>query len=168
MSSLSARGSPRQSGLPGLWRKSGRKMKTYVPKISEHQKKWYLYDASDQILGRLASEIAKKLRGKDNPLFTPHLDMGHYVIVVNAEKVKLSGQKSSTKAYYHHTGYPGGLRKISFEKMIKEKPDRVIAHAVKGMLPHNRLGRKLLKKLHVYRGREHPHQAQEPERVQSN
>lgn len=140
-------------------------MKTYIPKISEHQKKWLLYDASGQILGRLASEIAKRLRGKDNPLFTPHLDMGHYVVVVNAERVRLSGEKSSVKAYYHHTGYPGGLRRTSFEKMIKEKPERVIEHAVKGMLPHNRLGRKLFGKLHVYRGPEHPHRAQKPEKV---
>ncbi len=140
-------------------------MRTYVPKTGEHQKKWLLYDASGQILGRLASEIAKVLRGKSNPLFTPHLDMGHYVIVVNAEKVKLSGQKSTAKSYYHHTGYPGGLRRVSFEKMIREKPERVIEHAVKGMLPHNRLSRRLLRKLFVYRGPEHPHQAQKAEKV---
>ncbi|KPJ68619.1 50S ribosomal protein L13 [candidate division WOR-1 bacterium DG_54_3] len=138
-------------------------MKTYTPKPGELKKKWYLVDAKDKVLGRLASEVAKILRGKNKPQFTPHLDLGDFVVVINADKVVLTGKKEKTKTYYHHTGYPGGLKAVSFSKFIREKPEELFTHAVKGMLPHNRLGTKILSKLFVYRGEEHPHQAQKPE-----
>jgi large subunit ribosomal protein L13 len=141
-------------------------MKTYVPKKEEMQKKWYLVDAKGKILGRTASKIASLLLGKNNPLFTPHLDSGDYVIVVNAEKVVLSGKKEETKSYYWHTHYPAGLRSVVFSKWMKENPEDVLQNAVKGMLPHNRLGRKLLSKLYVYQGEKHPHQAQKPEKLE--
>ena len=135
-------------------------MKTFVPQPSEHNRKWYLIDASDKVLGRLASEIAKKIRGKDNPLFTPYFDMGASVVVINAEKVRLTGKKKQMKRYYWHTGYPGGLKSESVERMLATHPERVIQNAVKGMLPKNRLGRKLNKRLFIYAGSKHPHQAQ--------
>ncbi|OQX90707.1 MAG: 50S ribosomal protein L13 [candidate division Zixibacteria bacterium 4484_95] len=135
-------------------------MKTFVPQPSEHNRKWYLIDASDKVLGRLASEIAKKIRGKDNPLFTPYFDMGASVVVINAEKVRLTGKKKQMKKYYWHTGYPGGLKSESVERMLATHPERVIQNAVKGMLPKNRLGRKLNKRLFIYAGSKHPHQAQ--------
>lgn len=138
-------------------------MKTFVPQPSEHDRKWYLVDADSKVLGRLASEIAKKIRGKDNPLFTPYFDMGASVVVINAEKVRLTGKKNQLKTYYWHTGYPGGLKSESFERMLATHPERVIQSAVKGMLPKNRLGRKLNKRLFVYAGSKHPHQAQVPE-----
>jgi large subunit ribosomal protein L13 len=138
-------------------------MKTHTPKPSEVDKKWYLIDARGKVLGRLASEVAKILRGKNKPQFTPHLDLGDFVVVINADKVILTGKKEEIKTYYHHTGYPGGLRAIPFAKYKKEKPEELFTHAVKGMLPHNRLGRKNLSKLFVYRGERHPHQAQKPE-----
>ncbi len=140
-------------------------MKTYVPKIDEVSKKWYLVDARGKVLGRLATQIAKTLRGKNKPQFTPHLDVGDFVVVINAEKVVLTGKKEKTKTYYHHTGYPGGLRAVSFSDYIKTKPEELFTQAVKGMLPHNRLGRKILSKLFVYRGEKHPHQAQKPEPI---
>ncbi|KPL04260.1 MAG: 50S ribosomal protein L13 [candidate division Zixibacteria bacterium SM23_73_2] len=139
-------------------------MKTYVPKMSEVKRQWYLVDAQDKILGRLATEIAKILRGKTKPEFTPHLDLGDYVVVINAGKVILfSDKKEKQKTYYHHSGYPGGLKKIAFAKMKKEKPEQIIRDAVSGMLPHNRLGRKIISKLFVYMGGDHPHQAQKPQ-----
>jgi large subunit ribosomal protein L13 len=138
-------------------------MKTFVPQPSEHDRKWYLVDANGKVLGRLASEIAKKIRGKANPLFTPYFDMGASVVVINAEKVRLTGKKNQLKTYYWHTGYPGGLKAESVERMLATHPERVIQSAVKGMLPKNRLGRKLNKRLFVYAGSKHPHQAQEPE-----
>ena len=138
-------------------------MKTFVPRPSEHNRKWYLIDASGKILGRLASEIAKKIRGKDNPLFTPYFDMGASVVVINAEKVRLTGKKYQLKTYYWHTGYPRGLKSVSFERMLATHPERVIQRAVRGMLPKNRLGRKLNRRLFVYAGPKHPHQSQNPE-----
>lgn len=122
-----------------------------------------MIDAEGKVLGRLASEIAKILRGKHKPHYSPHLDTGDHVVVINAEKIKVTGKKSSQKVYYHHTGYPGGLRSVSYAKLLQERPERVLEHAVKGMLPHNRLGRKMFKKLRVYAGSDHPHQAQRPE-----
>jgi len=137
--------------------------KTYMAKADEVERKWYIIDASGKTLGRMASEIARILRGKHKPIYTPHIDTGDYVIVVNAEKVKVTGKKRQNKIYYHHTGYPGGLKVISYDKLLEKKPERIIETAVKGMLPHNRLGRKMYKKLKVYAGPNHPHQAQKPE-----
>ena len=138
-------------------------MKTYVPKAGEIKKNWYVIDASGKVLGRLASRIAQILRGKHKPQFTPHLDTGDHVIVVNAEKVMLTGKKAGIKTYAHHTGYPGGLKEEKFADVLKQKPERIIEMAVKGMLPHNRLGRRLFTKLKVYAGSQHPHAAQRPE-----
>ncbi|MDH5680638.1 MAG: 50S ribosomal protein L13 [Spirochaetota bacterium] len=140
-------------------------MKTIIPKKEEVKDSWVLVDAKDQVLGRLATKIAMILRGKNSPEFTPHLPGEHGVVVINASEVKVTGRKTSDKLYYHHTGYPGGIRSISFEKVIVKKPDFPIRHAVKGMLPKNRLGRKLLGRLKIYEGAEHPHQAQKPEQV---
>jgi large subunit ribosomal protein L13 len=137
----------------------------FKPKINEIEKRWYLVDARGKVLGRLATEVAKILRGKNKPQFTPHLDVGDFVVVINAEKVILTGKKEKTKTYYHHTGYPGGLKVVPFSKFIKNKPEELFTRAVKGMLPHNRLGRKILSKLFVYRGEKHPHQAQKPELI---
>jgi len=137
--------------------------KTYMAKADEVERKWYIIDASGKTLGRMASEIARILRGKHKPIYTPHIDTGDYVVVVNAEKVKVTGKKRQNKIYYHHTGYPGGLKVISYDKLLEKKPERIIETAVKGMLPHNRLGRKMYKKLKVYTGPNHPHQAQKPE-----
>lgn len=138
-------------------------MKTFVPRPQEHQRKWFVVDAENKVLGRLASEIAKRIRGKNTPLFTPYFDMGASVVVVNADKVKVTGRKADQKQYLWHTGYPGGLKSISYEKLIAKYPERVIQKAVKGMLPKNRLGRKLNKRLFVYAGPDHPHKAQKPE-----
>lgn len=137
-------------------------MKTYTPKAGDIQQEWYVVDAAGKTVGRLAAQIATILRGKHKPVFTPHLDTGDFVIVINAEKVVLTGRKSQQKVYYRHSGYMGGLRAIPFERMIATHPERVIRYAVRGMLPHNRLGRAMLKKLKVYAGPEHPHQAQQP------
>jgi large subunit ribosomal protein L13 len=126
------------------------------------QREWFVVDAKDQILGRLASHIASILRGKTKPSFAPHYDVGDFVVVINAEKIKLSGKKEEQKTYFHHTGYPGGARFTSFREMIKAHPDRVIEGAVRLMLPKNALGRKMIKKLKVYAGESHPHQAQNP------
>lgn len=139
--------------------------KTFVPKQNRQDQKWYLIDADGQPLGRLATKIATALRGKDSPLFTPHLDMGVYIVVTNAEKVALSGKKLHLKKYYSYTGYPGGLREVTVERMLAKHPERVIEKAVKGMLPRNRLGRRLNKKLFVYAGKHHPHAAQKPEKI---
>ncbi len=137
-------------------------MKTYSPKPSEVKHEWYLVDAEGKTLGRLASEIAKVLRGKHKPIYAPHLDTGDYVIVINAEKVHVTGNKLDQKMYYRHSGYPGGLTSITLREQLKRHPTRVIRSAVKGMLPHNRLGRAMMKKLKIYGGDSHPHQAQEP------
>ena len=141
-------------------------MKTYLPKAKQVQKNWYIIDAEGKVLGRLASKIASVMRGKHKPTFTPHMDMGDNVIVVNAEKVRLTGRKTEQKVYYRHSGYPGGIKSMGFADMIKKNPEQVITIAVKGMLPHNRLGRAILKHLKVYRGPEHPHGVQKPEKLE--
>jgi large subunit ribosomal protein L13 len=137
-------------------------MKTYSAKPLEVERKWYVIDADGQILGRLASTVADILRGKIKPEYTPHVDTGDFVIIINAEKIKVSGNKETDKKYYRHTGYPGGLRSISFEDLLKKDPAKVIEKAVKGMLPHNTLGAEQFNKLKVYAGSEHPHAAQMP------
>ncbi|MDZ7833896.1 MAG: 50S ribosomal protein L13 [Desulfobacterales bacterium] len=139
---------------------------TYSAKQSDNQGKWLVVDAENAVLGRLASEVAARLRGKHNPLFTPHVDCGDFVIVINADKVKLTGRKMQQKMYYRHSGYIGGLKEINAEKLLQKRPEDVIRYAVKGMLPKNRLGRKLYKKLKVYAGSEHPHQAQQPQALE--
>ncbi|WNK21410.1 50S ribosomal protein L13 [Halomonas piscis] len=137
-------------------------MKTFSAKPQSVQRDWYVVDATDKTLGRLSTEIARRLRGKHKPEFTPHVDTGDYIVVVNAEKVQVTGNKASDKNYYRHTGYPGGLRSLSFEQMIDHAPERVIESAVKGMLPKGPLGRAMYAKLKVYAGGEHPHAAQQP------
>jgi len=136
---------------------------TYSAKQSDNPNKWFVVDAKDQVLGRLSTVIASRLRGKHNPMFTPHTDMGDWIVVINAEKVKLTGNKLNNKMYYRHSGYIGGLKEINAKKQLEKKPEELIRHSVKGMLPKNRLGRKLFKKLKVYSGPEHPHIAQSPE-----
>lgn len=138
-------------------------MKTYTVKAGEIERRWYVVDARDQVLGRLASSIATVLRGKHKPTYTPHLDVGDFVIVVNAKDVRLTGKKASQKTYFRHSGYMGGDRLIPFRRMRERHPDRIIRLAVKGMLPKNSLGRSMLRKLKVYAGPEHPHEAQQPE-----
>jgi large subunit ribosomal protein L13 len=136
--------------------------KTFVTKKEDIQREWVVVDADGQNLGRLATRIAALLRGKHKPTFTPSLDTGDYVVVINAEKVTVTGGKLEEKEYYNYSGYPGGLRITALRDQLKKHPDRVVTHAVKGMLPHNRLGRAILKKLKVYAGPEHPHRAQQP------
>ncbi|MAR14896.1 MAG: 50S ribosomal protein L13 [Candidatus Marinimicrobia bacterium] len=143
-------------------------MKTESIKSSEIVRNWYLVDAKGKTLGRLASTVAQILRGKNKVNFTPHMDMSDFIVVVNAEKVVLTGNKENSKEYWRHTGYPGGQKTVSYKKMLEIYPDRVISNAVKGMLPHNKLGRKLLKHLKVYRGDNHPHEAQNPEKLTIN
>ncbi len=138
-------------------------MRTTFAKKGDVQRKWYVVDATDKVLGRLATQIAAYLRGKHKPQFTPNVDTGDFIVVINAEKVRLTGKKLDQKIYYHHTGYPGGLRAETARQRLQRKPEEIIKDAVWGMLPKNRLGRKLFKKLKVYRGPEHPHQAQKPE-----
>jgi len=138
-------------------------MKTHIPKLNEIERRWYTVDVDGAVLGRAATRIARILRGKNKPLFTPHMDVGDYVIVLNAGKVVTTGRKEKTKTYYRHSGYPGGLRLESIVKVRQRHPEELIRHAVRGMLPKNRLGRRLLRKLHVYAGAEHPHVAQRPE-----
>jgi large subunit ribosomal protein L13 len=138
-------------------------MSTYFPKEGEIARKWYVVDASGQALGRLASRVARILMGKENPKYTPFLDTGDHVVVVNAEKVKLTGMKSEAKVYQHYTGYPGGLRTESYTRRMNRKPELAIEEAVKRMLPKSKLGRQMISKLKVYRGEKHPHQAQKPE-----
>jgi len=137
-------------------------MKTYFATSENIEHKWYVVDASDKVLGRLATQIAKYLRGKNKPEYTPHADAGDYIVVINAEKIKVTGNKAQNKVYYSHSGYPGGLKEITFEKLMDKKPTEVIERAVKGMLPKNPLGRAMLRKLKVYTGAEHPHEAQQP------
>jgi large subunit ribosomal protein L13 len=140
-------------------------MKTYSAKAETVQRDWYVVDAADKTLGRLASSIATRLRGKHKPEYTPHVDTGDYIVVVNCEKVRVTGNKASGKIYYHHTGYPGGIKDISFEKLIEKAPERVLQKAVKGMLPKGPLGREMFRKLKVYAGTEHPHAAQQPQEL---
>lgn len=141
------------------------KQKTFVLKKAdiEQPRPWHLIDADGQVLGRLATQVATLLRGKHKPTFTPFLDSGDQVVVINADKIVLTGRKLEQKVHYRHSGYPGGLREITYQRLMREHPDRVVMYAVRGMLPKNRLGRKLLKKLRVYAGPDHPHQAQKPE-----
>ena len=138
-------------------------MKTYSPKAKDIQRSWFVVDADGATLGRLASEVAHVLRGKHKPTFAPHMDGGDHVIVVNAEKIRVTGAKAEDKLYYNHSQYPGGLREVSYERMARERPERIVERAVRGMLPRNRLGRQMLKKLAVYAGPEHPHEAQQPQ-----
>ncbi len=138
---------------------------TYSAKNSDNQGKWCIIDANGAVLGRLATVVATRLRGKHNPLFTPHADIGDHVIVVNADKVVLTGRKMEQKNYYRHSGYIGGLKTINAEKLMEKKPEDIVRFAVKGMLPKNPLGRKIFKKLKVYKGEHHPHEAQQPEVV---
>ena len=141
-------------------------MKTYVAKEQEISKKWYLVDAKDRVLGRLATQIAMRLRGKHKPIFTPHADTGDFIVVINADKVSLTGRKWDKKIYYRHTGYIGGLKEISAKKLLEKKPEDILRFAVRGMLPKNSLGRRQLKKLKIYCGSEHPHQAQQLEKLE--
>ena len=137
-------------------------MKTYTVRKGDIKREWYVVDAQGKTLGRLASEIAKILRGKHKPIYVPHLDCGDYVIVVNAEKVRVTGKKLDQKFYYRHSGYPGGLKSINLRDQLQKHPTRVLEAAVRGMLPKNRLGRAMIKKLKLYAGSSHPHQAQQP------
>lgn len=141
-------------------------MKTFMAKAEDVKRKWYVVDAEGKPLGRLASEVAKILRGKHKPTYTPHVDTGDYVIVLNADKVVLTGKKLEQKYYRHHSGYPGGLKEIKYKQFLAEKPEKAVEIAVKGMLPKNSLGRAMFKKLRVYRGSEHEHQAQKPEKLE--
>jgi large subunit ribosomal protein L13 len=138
-------------------------LKTYIAKPLEVERQWFVIDATDQVLGRLASEVAAILRGKHKPTYTPNVDTGDFVIIINAEKVRLTGNKLSQKKMRHHSGYPGGLKEMDYRTVLQRKPEKAIEAAVKGMLPHNRLGAQMYRKLKVYRGNEHPHQAQQPE-----
>lgn len=141
-------------------------MKTYYAKPSDVQREWLLVDATDMTLGRLASAVAQILRGKNKPTYTPHVDTGDFVVIVNCEKIKVTGAKATDKVYYRYTNYPGGLKSETFQEAMAKHPERVIEHAVKGMLPKGTLGRKMAKKLKVYVGPEHPHQAQNPRKIE--
>jgi large subunit ribosomal protein L13 len=142
------------------------RMKTYSIKKQEVVKKWYLIDAKDQVLGRVASRVAAILRGKHKATYTPHIDMGDNVIIINADKVKLTGTKPQKKMYYRHSGYPGGLKETSFLDMMRKDPTFAMRNAIKGMLPHNRLGRRQLLHVKIYAGENHPHEAQKPEKIE--
>ena len=137
-------------------------MKTFSLKNTEVSRDWVIFDASDKVLGRFATKIADKLRGKDKPTFTPHVDGGDFVVVINAEKLKVTGNKADQKKYYKHSLYPGGLKEKSYKEVLENNPERIIENAVKGMLPKNKLGKSMIKKLKVYRGAKHPHQSQNP------
>lgn len=143
-------------------------MKSYMAKAEEVQRKWYVIDAEGKVLGRMASEVAKILRGKHKPIYTPYVDTGDFVIIINADKVVLTGKKLDQKMYRKHSLYPGGLKETPYRKIMAEKPELAVYEAVKGMLPHNTLGRKMLKKLRVYKGPEHEHQAQKPDVLELN
>ena len=141
-------------------------MKTYSAKAETVERDWYVVDAEGKTLGRLATEVASRLRGKHKPEFTPHVDTGDYIVIVNAEKITVTGNKAKGKIYYSHTGYPGGIKDITFEKLIDKAPERVIQSAVKGMLPRGPLGREMFRKLKVYAGVNHPHAAQQPQTLE--
>jgi large subunit ribosomal protein L13 len=141
-------------------------MKTQFAKKGDFDRKWYVVDAKDAVLGRLAVKVATYLRGKNKPVFTPNVDTGDFIIVINAEKVRLTGNKQTDKMYYHHSGYVGGIKAKSAKDLLEDRPEKIIELAVWGMLPKNRLGRTMIKKLKVYRGAEHPHRAQSPEILQ--
>ncbi|MBL6468438.1 MAG: 50S ribosomal protein L13 [Mogibacterium sp.] len=138
-------------------------MKSYIAKPAEVERKWYVIDAEDKTLGKIAAEVASILRGKKKPIYTPHVDTGDYVIVINAEKVRVTGKKEEQKIYKSHSGYPGGLKETTLRELRAKKPEEIIRHAVKGMMPKGKLGRQMFKKLKVYAGPEHPHTAQNPE-----
>ena len=140
-------------------------MKTYQAKPGEVEREWVLIDATDQVLGRVATTAAQKLKGKHKPQYTPHVDTGDFVIIINADKIRVTGAKAAAKTYYRHSGFPGGLKSETFEQAMAKHPERVIEHAVKGMLPKNTLGRAMGKKLKVYAGAEHPHMAQQPREI---
>jgi len=142
------------------------RMKTFSAKEQDVNKKWYLIDAENKVLGRLATQIATRLRGKNRPIFTPHTDTGDFVVVINANKLALTGKKLDNKLYYRHSGYIGGLKQTSAKKLLEKKPEEVLRLAVKGMLPKSSLGRRQLKKLRIYAGPDHPHQAQNPEKLE--
>jgi len=137
-------------------------VRTYSPKPGDIERQWRVIDAADVVLGRLATEAATLLRGKHKPIFAPHMDTGDFVIIVNADKVALTGNKRQTKFAYRHSGYPGGLKQVAYEELLRKRPEQAVRLAVKGMLPHNKLGRKVIRKLKVYAGPEHPHAAQKP------
>jgi large subunit ribosomal protein L13 len=143
-------------------------VRTYSPKPGDVQRQWHVIDATDVVLGRLASQVATLLRGKHKPIYAPHIDTGDFVIVVNADKVALTGNKREAKLAYRHSGYPGGLRATPYSQLLERHPEKAVEKAIKGMLPHNSLGRNMLRKLKVYAGPEHPHQAQSPEPYQIN
>jgi large subunit ribosomal protein L13 len=145
-----------------IWRNT---VKTYYAKPNEVEREWLLIDATDQILGRVASKAAHILKGKHKPQYTPHVDTGDFVVIINADKIRVSGTKNTSKEYYRHSGYPGGLKSETFQEAMEKHPERVIEHAVKGMLPKNTLGRAMAKKLKVYAGAEHPHMAQKPREI---
>lgn len=138
-------------------------MSSFIQKPAEVERKWYVVDAEGKTLGRMASAVAAVLRGKNKPTYTPHVDCGDYVIIINADKVAVTGKKRQEKIYKRHTGYPGGLKELTFEQMMEKHPEEVVRHAVKGMMPNGKLGRKMFKKLKVYAGPEHNHAAQKPE-----
>jgi large subunit ribosomal protein L13 len=140
-------------------------METTSIRAQDITRDWYLVDAKNQTLGRLASRVAQILRGKNKPYFTPHMDMGDFVVIINADKVKVTGNKETDKTYFSHSGYPGGVRKVNLQEVRKKNPEKIIINAVKGMLPHNRLGLKLLKHLKIYNMKVHPHQAQQPQTI---
>ena len=141
-------------------------MKTYSAKAETVQRDWYVVDATDKVLGRLATEIARRLRGKHKPVYTPHVDTGDYIVVINAEKIAVTGNKEAGKMYYHHTGFPGGIRSQNLATMREKHPERILETAVKGMMPKNSLGRAMLKKLKIYAGPEHHHAAQQPKTLE--
>ena len=141
-------------------------MKTYMAKPETVERSWFVVDAEDKVLGRLATEIAQILRGKHKPTFTPHVDCGDYVIIVNAEKVRVTGRKAEQKVYRKHSMYPGGLKEVSYKSMMAKKPEFILYEAIRGMLPHNSLGRQMIKKLRVYKGSDHAHQAQCPQTLE--
>ncbi len=138
-------------------------MKTYSAKPESVTRDWYIVDATDKTLGRLATEVARRLRGKHKPVYTPHVDTGDYIIILNAAKVRVTGDKAKKKIYHHHTGFPGGIKSITFDKLLARSPERIIEKAVKGMLPKGPLGRQMYRKMKVYAGTEHPHTAQQPQ-----
>ncbi len=138
-------------------------MSTFTAKPAEVQRDWFVIDATDKVLGRLATEVARRLRGKHKPIYTPHVDTGDYIIIINAEKIRVTGNKTTDKMYHSHSGYIGGLKSISFDKLIEKAPERVIQSAVKGMLPKGPLGRDMFRKLKIYAGPEHQHTAQQPQ-----
>jgi large subunit ribosomal protein L13 len=153
----------------GIWIRQAKAMRTtYMAKDKEIERKWYVIDATGIPLGRLASEVARILRGKHKSIYTPHVDTGDHVIVINASRVLLTGNKLQQKFYYRHSGYPGGLKKVRYDRLLAQKPERVVYLAVKRMLPANRLGRSMLKKLKIYAGAEHPHAAQNPDKLEYN